>query len=214
MLEISNVEVYGLRAAIRGMRNSWKSWELSDTDFDEPEGYIGKNDLNLMLKLIRMGPSHRKFRRMITATFDVAAPEYWWKQFDTYKIGTVSCSTSTMHTIMSRPLEYTDFSCEWSTTMAMDAFDGVLDALNYMIRLYEGMKEPELFNDVIRLLPMSYNYTRTISTNYEVLSMLLEQRKGHKLKEWSEFALQLMMKLPYTILLDPDGLYRLEWEAK
>lgn len=198
MIVVSAIEVSGREAAIRAMRNPLKSWTKSDTSFDQTEAYIGINDLKLAMELIRKGTSHCKFRRMITATFDVTAPEYWWKQFDTYKVGTVACSTSTMHTLLSRELGWEDFSIEHVKGNA-GAF-----ALNETIKVINELIRKRNLEAAIQLLPMSYLYTRTVSTNYETLANIYKQRNKHKLKEWRDFCDKLATDFPWAMFITEE----------
>ena len=198
MIVISAIEVSGREAAIRAMRNPLKSWTKSDTSFDQTEAYIGVNDLKLAMELIRNGASHCKFRRMITATFDMTAPEYFWKQFDTYKAGTVVSSTSTMHTLLSRELHMGDFSAEYVKGNA-----GVF-ALNETIKVINELIRKRNLEAAIQLLPMSYLYTRTVSTNYEALSNMYKQRCKHKLKEWRDFCDKLATDFPWAMFITEE----------
>lgn len=195
MIVLSAIDVSGREAAIRAMRNPLKSWVKSDTDFDPPEAYIGVNDLQLAMKLIHSGTSHCKFRRMISATFDMTAPEYFWKQFDTYKVGTVVCSTSTMHTLLSRELHWDDFSTEYVKGNA-----GVF-ALNETIKVINELIQKRDLKAAVQLLPMSYLYTRTVATNYETLANMYEQRHNHKLKEWRDFCGKLANDFPWPMFI-------------
>ena len=198
MIVVSAIEVSGREAAIRAMRNPLKSWTKSDTSFDQSEAYIGINDLKLAMKLIHNGTADCKFRRMITATFDVTAPEYWWKQFDTYKVGTVACSTSTMHTLLSRELHWDDFSAEYVKGNA-GAF-----ALNETIKVINELIRKRNLEAAIQLLPMSYLYTRTVSTNYETLANMYKQRNKHKLKEWRDFCDKLATDFPWAMFITEE----------
>ena len=198
MIVVSAIEVSGREAAIRAMRNPLKSWTKSDTSFDQSEAYIGINDLKLAMKLISKGTSDCKFRRIITATFDVTAPEYWWKQFDTYKVGTVACSTSTMHTLLSRELHWDDFSVEYVKGNA-GAF-----ALNETIKVINELIRKRNLEAAIQLLPMSYLYTRTVSTNYETLANMYKQRNKHKLKEWRDFCDKLATDFPWSMFITEE----------
>lgn len=198
MIVVSAIEVSGREAAIRAMRNPLKSWTKSDTSFDQSEAYIGVNDLKLAMQLIHKGTADCKFRRMITATFDVTAPEYWWKQFDAYKVGTVACSTSTMHTLLSRELHWDDFSAEYVKGNA-GAF-----ALNETIKVINELIRKRNLEAAIQLLPMSYLYTRTVSTNYETLANMYKQRNKHKLKEWRDFCDKLATDFPWSMFITEE----------
>lgn len=195
MIVLSAIEVSGREAAIRAMRNPFKSWAKSDTDYDAPEAYIGRNDLKLAMKLIHSGSSHCKFRRMISATFDMTAPEYFWKEFDTYKVGTVACSTSTMHTLLSCELSLDDFSTEYVKGND-EAF-----ALDETIKVINGLIRKSDLKAAVQLLPMSYLYTRTIATNYETLANMYKQRRNHKLKEWRDFCDKLANDFPWPMFI-------------
>ena len=201
MIKITNVMQAGFEPAIRGMRNSWNSWDKSDSLIGPCEWYgkatyeygIGPNDLELMKKLIKAGGEHRKFMRMITVWVDIDAPLYWWKQFDTYKIGVTVNSCSTMHTIHDKPFEVDDFSFE--NVHPVDAND-IVSTLNKIRRTFIETKDKKYWNAIIQMLPESYNQRRTVCLNYEVLYNIYHQRRGHKLEEWHEFC-QFIEGLPY-----------------
>lgn len=184
MIRIDNLETYGFKSAMRGMRNPMNSWQLNDSTDDK----IGDNDLKLLQQLTKAGPDHRKVLRQMMISCDITAPLYWWKEFDTYKVGVTSNSQSTMHKLCSRPLTIHDFSFE---DMNDNEFivNTVLDNLNTRIRDYkEGMKQNKgLWRTIIQLLPSSYNQTRTVTMNYEVIMNIYKQRRHHKLSEWQEF---------------------------
>lgn len=249
MIKIEKVEVSGAEAAIRGMRNSFNSWDKSDTELGcendtckdcsfKPEycgitpGWVfGDNDLTLMKKLshgggcVKVG-SHAKYRRFIIVTLDITAPLYWWKEFDTYKVGTVANSCSTMHTIAAKEFEPSDFSCEHLFTRSVDDGTTVLDItdkqlfavdvdgnkclytsygflsmicgyLNYWRDLYLETKDKKYWWQMIQLLPSSYNQKRTVQLNYEVLNAIYYDRRMHKLDEWREFC-KWIESLPYA----------------
>ena len=237
MLKVENVDVFGWRAAIRGMRNPMNSWDKSDSSFiadgewydilgssgpasqNEKDGdmVLGSNDLELMKKLISGGTEHRKFLRMIHAQMDVVAPLYWWKEYDTYKVGTVANSCSTMHRIAAKEFTLDDFSHEhllsgndlheevYTPIKMADGTDlysptGVLmltcKVLNEYRKLYLVTKDKKYWWQLIQLLPSSYNQRRTIDINYEVALNIIRQRTGHKLDEWHVFVGELI-KLPY-----------------
>ncbi len=186
MLTIENVEIFGYKAAIRGMRNPMNSWSKSDSNAD----LIGQNDEQLMLALAK-APEERKYLRMIHVQFDVTAPLYWWKEFDTYKVGTVANSCSTMHKIHAKEFTREDFSWEhlYSTYDDRDLgseelSDYILMALNRYRDRYLQTKEKEDWLQMIQLLPTSYNQRRTIDLNFEVLLKQYRERKNHKLDEW------------------------------
>lgn len=208
MISITNIDVYGWDAAIRGMRNPMNSWSKSDTVINHKEcylSYIGDNDKQLMTKLCKAGPVHAKFRRMITVTIDVVAPLYWWKEFDTYRIGTVSNSCSTMHKIADKEFDWGDFSIEHlyctddvglGEVVSMRTFEAILDALNFYRNRYIKTKDKDDWWQMIQLLPSSYNQKRTIQLNYEVLSNICRDRRGHKLDEWRQFCDIMIKNLP------------------
>ena len=200
MLKIENAEVVGWEHAIRGMRNPMNSWEKSDSGWGEPrsndsfvfemdsEGYwifsIGPEDQKLMAKLSKAGTDHRKFMRMITVYLDITAPLYWWKEFDTYKVGTVANSCSTMHKIADKEFTMDDFSCEHLVGIAKDDLNGTLAVLNHFRKFYLKRKEKSFWWQMIQLLPSSYNQKRTVMLNYEVLANIYKSRRNHKLDEW------------------------------
>lgn len=184
MIRIDNLETYGFKSAMRGMRNPMNSWHLNDSTDDK----IGDNDMKLLQQLTKAGPDHRKVLRQMMISCNITAPLYWWKEFDTYKVGVTTNSTSTMHKLCSRPLTVHDFSFE---DMNDNEFivNVVLCNLNTRIRDYkEGMKQNKgLWRSIIQLLPSAYNQTRTVTMNYEVILNMYQQRKNHKLSEWQEF---------------------------
>lgn len=185
MLTIENVEIFGYKAAIRGMRNPMNSWSKSDSNAD----LIGQNDEQLMLALAK-APEERKYLRMIHVQFDVTAPLYWWKEFDTYKVGTVANSCSTMHKIHSKEFTLDDFSHEHigdvpnCDPMYYAALEGTIMALNEARRCFIDTKDNKFWWQMIQLLPSSYNQRRTIDLNFEVLLKQYRERKNHKLDEW------------------------------
>lgn len=194
MIRIDNLEIYGIESAMRGMRNPMNSWHLNDTI----DIYIGDNDLDLLLRLCKAGADHRKVLRQMLVSFNVTAPLYWWKEFDTYKVGVTSNSTSTMHKLCSRPLTVHDFSFE--DMHEQEWIVGVLlDNLNSRIRDYkDDMKQNKsLWRTIIQLLPCAYNQTRTITCNYENILNMYQQRKHHKLSEWVEFCTYMYNNLDY-----------------
>lgn len=207
MLKIENVEVMGWEAAIRGMRNPMNSWEKSDsgicpngTEFgycyldhrkycprqntDDPAFCIGPKDIDLMTRLRNAGTDHRKFMRMITVYLDITAPLYWWKEFDTYKVGTVANSCSTMHKIAAKEFTLEDFSHEHLNIFMLNSLKGTIDHLNLARRNYLEIKNKDYWWQMIQLLPSSYNQKRTVMLNYEVLANMYKSRKDHKLDEW------------------------------
>lgn len=196
MIKFENTEVCGIGHAIRGMRNAMNSWDKSDSYIDERYNtvHIGENDKSLMQRLFNAGTDHRKYLRMITVYADITAPLYWWKEYDTYKVGTVANSCSTMHTIHKRDLTMDDFSIDENAT---EYYIGVTIDLNALRRKYCETKDIETFRTLIGLLPSSYNQKRTVMLNYEVLANIYKSRQGHKLKEWHEF-IEWIEGLPYT----------------
>lgn len=188
MLTIENVEIFGYKAAIRGMRNPMNSWSKIDSNAD----LIGQNDEQLMLALAK-APEERKYLRMIHVQFDVTAPLYWWKEFDTYKIGTVANSCSTMHKIHAKEFTLDDFSHEHigdvpnCDPMYYAALEGTIMALNEARRCFIDTKDNKFWWQMIQLLPSSYNQRRTIDLNFEVLLKQYRERKNHKLDEWHTY---------------------------
>lgn len=241
MIKIENVEVMGWEAVIRGMRNPMNSWKKSDSGWyligtpgTNPaaandkylrEKYcIGDNDLDLMRRLTKAGTDHRKFMRMITVYVDITAPLYWWKEFDTYKVGTVANSCSTMHKIADKEFELDDFSCEhllqssptqlelYSALACAPTCDGkpqwtpmmhllsTIAGLNHYCEKYLETKDKKYWWQIIQLLPSSYNQRRTVMLNYEVLANIYKSRKNHKLDEWCIFC-DWIKKLPYSEII-------------
>ena len=203
MLEISNVEVFGWNAAIRGMRNPKNSWNLSDTDFDDGKPCLGENDTKLMQNLRKAGSDHRKYLRMIVVQMDILAPLYWWKEFDTYKVGTVANSCSTMHKIHAKEFTLDDFSYEHLHDEAYDALMGVIYTLNDFRRRFIEHKDKEDWWQMIQLLPTSYNQKRTVQINYETLLNIYNSRAGHKLDEWQTLR-DFIETLPYFKMICID----------
>ena len=204
MIKIENVETYGWEAAIRGMRNPMNSWDKSDSYWDFPEYpdrfVIGENDLALMKKLAKAGADHGKFLRMITVTFDVTAPLYWWKEFDTHKVGTVANSCSTMHRIHSKEFTLDDFSHEHLLDESIEALDAWLHLLNSCRKHYLESNNKLWWWQMIQLLPSSYNQRRTVQLNYQVLKSMYHARLNHKLDEWRDFCAWIE-SLPYAELI-------------
>lgn len=194
MLKIEHTQVDGFEAAIRGMRNPMNSWEKSDSPM-ACESLVGEADLNLMQRLVRGGSDHAKFLRMIIVTCDITAPLYWWKEFDTYKIGTVANSCSTMHKIAAKRFERDDFSHEHLMDGGNYILNSIIDMLNEYRAQYLGIKDKKYWWQMIQLLPSSYNQKRTVQMNYQVLHAM-DSRKGHKLDEWHQL-LEWRNELPY-----------------
>lgn len=204
MIKFENTEVFGWGAAIRGMRNPMNSWHLGDTDwFDVSDDraaesnhwldsannealILGDNDLDLMKRLRNAGTDHRKFMRMITVYVDITAPLYWWKEFDTYKVGTVANSCSTMHKIASRKFIIDDFSHEHLMSGGTYILNCTVDMLNEYRAQYLETKDKKYWWQMIQLLPSFYNQKRTVMMNYEVLANIYKSRRNHKLDEWAE----------------------------
>lgn len=212
MIKFENVEVFGWEAAIRGMRNSWDSHEKSDSKYlryDQESRCvltryeIGDADLTLMKQLAGAGPSHAKYRRYINVTVDITAPLYWWKEFDTYKVGTVANSESTMHTVMKDEFYIEDFSNEYLDEEALMQLSTFVRKLNYWRKEYLMTEHPaikkRIWYRIIQLLPSSFNQKRTVQLNYEVLAHIWKDRKNHKLDEWREgFCKDFIQTLPYS----------------
>ena len=232
MIKIENVEVTGWEAAIRGMRNPMNSWEKSDSGVCATHGpahcadcvytdchaddveigtkyILGSNDLDLMTRLRNAGTDHRKFMRMITVYVDITAPLYWWKEFDTYKVGTVANSCSTMHKIHEKEFTLKDFSYEhllgpddlnWGDTVPLVTLECVISALNVYRQKYLETQDKTYWWQMIQLLPSSYNQRRTVMLNYEVLANIYKSRCNHKLDEWRELCIWIE-SLPYSELI-------------
>lgn len=217
MLKIEKTDIHGWEAAIRGARNSFNSWDKSDSGRDadwygddsvvvdaDSEEYIvlhiGPNDQKLMKKLAKAGPSHAKYRRFITVTMDVTGPLYWWKEMDTYKVGTVGNSCSTMHKIADKEFELEDFSIEHLYPGTLPTFKAILAELNCHRYGYLHTDYKEDWWQMIQLLPSSYNQKRTLLMNYEVLANIYHQRKGHKLDEWQTFC-EWIERLPMSEII-------------
>ena len=187
MLTIGFHDVQGLDNAIYAMRNPLNSWSKSDSEIVGGEYKLGEQDHKLALKLIKSGSDHAKFLRMIQVWVDITAPLYWWKEFDTYKVGTVANSCSTMHTLHKRPLTVSDFSIDESCEGTREIMEHTVKLLNcYRLQFLED-KDKEAWRSLIQLLPNSYNQTRTVNLNYAVLRNIYHARKGHKLSEWQTF---------------------------
>lgn len=208
MIKLENTEISGWKAAIRGMRNPMNSWDKSDTQFSE-NGHvidIGFDDARLMKQLVQAGSDHSKFMRMINVTVDVTAPLYWWKEADTYKVGTVRNSCSTMHKITAKEFELDDFSHEHMTSHNRHLLEEIIADLNLYRNRYltaketDGMPKKDWWWQIIQLLPSSYNQRATLQLNYAVLRNIYHSRKNHKLDEWHDFCGWVEM-LPYSELI-------------
>ena len=212
MIKITNAEVFGWDAAIRGMRNPMNSWDKSDSKHwhetivghEVERRVVGNADLTLMKKLVKAGSDHAKFMRMINVTMDVTAPLYWWSEYDTYKVGTVANSCSTMHTIANREFTLGDFSTEHLDDVSLDTFNYIIAQLEYDRRLYIKTKDKKYWWDMIQLLPSSYNQKRTVQLNYAVLRNMYHARRNHKLDEWRDFC-SWVETLPYAELITLGG---------
>ena len=204
MINIELLEMSGIGSAIKGMRNPMNSWEKSDSYYiwpDDTEFHIGPNDHDLMMKLRNAGTDHRKFMRMIVVYANITAPLYWWKEFDTYKVGTVANSCSTMHKIADKEFTLDDFSIEHLTEGNRQGLEQcVLSALNTARENFIETKDNLWLWQMIQELPSSYNQKRTVMLNYEVLANMYESRKNHKLDEWRDFC-KWAETLPYSELI-------------
>lgn len=186
MIKLEKTEVMNMENAIRGMRNPLNSWHLSDSKFNWETGeyIIGPNDLSLARRLTKAGSDHRKFLRQILVSVDIDAPFYWWKEFDTYKVGTVANSCSTMHKIQAKEFTRADFSCDRMTDDALAVLDTTIAFLEKERVRFVETKARDAWHNMIQLLPTSYNQLRTVTFNYEVLLNVYHARKHHKLAEW------------------------------
>ena len=225
-MKFNYTSVFNFENAIRGARNPMNSWNKSDSGYaikdyelhdgeekiiyDEDNFGIGSNDIGLMQRLINGGSEHRKFMRQIMVSVDITAPLYWWKEFDTYKIGTTANSTSTMHKLASKPITIEDFEMDdYEEVKVFDKepynlddytdeiWDVIIDACESLRKSYVETKDKKYWKELIRLLPESYLQTRTVTMNYENLYSIVRQRKGHKLTEWSSF-IDWVHTLPYA----------------
>lgn len=239
MIKIENTDIYGWEAAIRGMRNSYNSWDKSDSILYElgylgcddcPKRFedcsklistnkgcleIGENDLKLMRNLAKAGDDHGKFLRMINVTCDITAPLYWWKEYDTYKVGTVANSCSTMHKIHANEFTLDDFSHEHLGFDGMTHLEETIGVLNFYRDKFNdgsewnGMSKKDFWWQMIQLLPTSYNQKRTVQLNYQVLKNMYNARKLHKLDEWREFC-EWYRRLPYFIEIMDIGMVTMQ----
>lgn len=217
-MKFKNTEVWGFQHALRGMRNPLESWNKSDSSWkfvedpsiinpnDEVKFVIGKNDLKLAQKLIRAGSEHRKFMRQIFVSVDITAPLFWWKEFDTYKVGTVANSNSTMHKLATTPITLDCFETDsyepsiliTRTNNVYDYVNGILDLCETLRQKYLATKNKRYWKELIRWLPESWLQTRTVTMSYENLLNMVHQRKNHKLTEWSESFIKWARTLPYA----------------
>ena len=211
MIKVEAIEVFGIEGAMRGMRNPLNSWDKADTTVSDDILEIGENDLNLATRLIKAGTEHRKFLRMIHVQMDIIAPLYWWKEADTYKVGTTTNSCSTMHKIAAKEFTLDDFSHEHLIDDQNDfenengqissykdfLYYDVLDVLNTARRQYLETKDKKYWWQMIQLLPTSYNQRRTIDMNMETVLNILHHRSHHKLDEWIELCDTMLKQIPY-----------------
>ena len=221
MIKVELGEVWGWKHALRGMRNPMNSWDRADSDIER--GFIGKNDADLMRRLYNGGAVHRKYLRQVFVSADITAPLYWWKEYDTYKVGTTANSCSTMHKLTAKPFELDDFSWDHLLNTGCDLFElkwgtdcstmvqpqhflieYIIPVLNICREKYLETKDKRYWWQMIQLLPSSYNQKRTVTFSYENAVTMIEQRTGHKLDEWNEFV-EMLKTLPFMdILLNQD----------
>lgn len=195
MIKIEYIEVYGWSAAFRGLRNPKESWDKSDSD----DSTIGPNDLKLGRSLILAGSDHAKFTRQIGVSMDITAPLYWWKEFDTYKIGTTANSESTMHKLIDTPITKDHFSFDNTDSFSpliTDVFDDLIQDIEKIRKSYLETKDKRYWRALIQLMPSAWNQKRTVTLNYQVLRNMYLNRKSHKLEEWVSFC-NMIEKLPY-----------------
>lgn len=213
MIKITNAEVFGWDAAIRGMRNPMNSWDRSDSFVCEGKdacvgdcySCIGNADLALMKKLVKAGSDHAKFMRMLNVTMDITAPVYWWSEYDTYKVGTVANSCSKMHKLASKEFTFDDFSHEHLNDDVIEKpFKDIINCLNFFRDLYNQNHDKDDWWQMIQLLPSSYNQKRTVQLNYAVLRNMYHARRNHKLDEWRDFC-SWVESLPYAELITLGG---------
>ena len=198
MLKVERISVMNFENAIRGARNPLNSWARMDSYYDERGNFVlGENDLSLAKKLARAGSDHRKYLRQVMVSMDITAPLYWWKEFDTYKVGTVANSTSTMHKIQAKEFSREDFSCDRMTDECLKVLDLVIAFLETERVRFNETKDKEAWHNMIQLLPSSYNQMRTVTLNYEVLINVYYARRHHKLAEWHVLC-DAIENLPYA----------------
>ena len=199
MIKLERTSVMNLENAMRGARNPMNSWDKMDSAYDDEGNYVlGENDLGLAVRLATAGSDHRKFLRQIFVSVDITAPLYWWKEFDTYKVGTVANSTSTMHKIHSKPFERADFSCDRLDEGGLALLDAIIDYLEAeRVKFCENKSDRQPWHNMIQLLPTSYNQMRTVTMNYENLINMYYARKTHKLAEWHTYC-DWIESLPYA----------------
>ena len=225
-MKFERTDVWGFKHALRGMRNPMNSWNKSDSGYaikdyelhdgeekivyDEDKFGIGSNDIDLMQRLIKGGPEHRKFMRQIMVSIDITAPLYWWKEFDTYKVGTTANSTSTMHKLASKPITIDDFEMDDFEQVKVfdkepynpddytdEIWDYIIDICETLRQRFVETKDKKYWKELIRILPEGYLQTRTVTMNYENLYSIVRQRAGHKLVEWRAF-IDWVHTLPYA----------------
>lgn len=195
MIRVEDIEVFGWDACVRGMRNPMNSWDRSDTII-YPEVEVGKKDMKLMKQLFAAGTEHRKYLRMLHVQMDIVAPLYWWKEFDTYKVGTAANSCSTMHKIAAKEFELKDFSTDHLEPSSLQLMEETIKVLNlWRMEYLENMNKKDWWQ-MIQLLPSSYNQRRTVDITYEVAARIIDQRMDHKLDEWRVLVNELL-QLPY-----------------
>lgn len=201
MITLKYADIWGFEHAVRGMRNPMNSWDKSDTFVDYDLVLLGNKDKELMKRLVHAGPSHRKFLRQIFVSVDITAPLYWWKEFDTYKVGTVANSCSTMHKIHDKEFTLDDFSVEHLNDDVLNKpFKDIISCLNFFRQLYIQDHDKDNWWQMIQLLPSSYNQKRTVTMNYENLLNIYETRRNHKLDEWKDFC-KWIERLPNAELI-------------
>ena len=199
MLTTQRASVMNLENAIRGARNPMNSWDRMDSAYNEAGAYIlGPNDLGLAVRLARAGSDHRKFHRQIFVSVDITAPLYWWKEFDTYKVGTVANSTSTMHRIHTKPFSREDFSCDRMDEGGLAMLDAVIAYMeSERLKFLADKENRQPWHNIIQILPTSYNQMRTVTMNYENLTNIYYARRNHKLAEWHTLC-DWILTLPYA----------------
>ncbi len=199
MLTTQRASVMNLENAIRGARNPMNSWDRMDSAYNEAGAYIlGPNDLGLAVRLARAGSDHRKFLRQIFVSVDITAPLYWWKEFDTYKVGTVANSTSTMHKIHTKPFSREDFSCDRMDEGGLAMLDAVIAYMeSERLKFLADKENRQPWHNIIQILPTSYNQMRTVTMNYENLTNIYYARRNHKLAEWHTLC-DWILTLPYA----------------
>ncbi len=198
MLKVERISVMNFENAIRGARNPLNSWARMDSYYDENGNFVlGENDISLASRLAKAGSDHRKFLRQIMVSMDITAPLYWWKEFDTYKVGTVANSTSTMHKIQAKEFEREDFSCDRMSEDCLCVLDSIIEYLEGQRVRFNETKEKCYWHNMIQLLPSSFNQMRTVTMNYEVLINIYYARKHHKLAEWHTLC-DTIKELPYA----------------